>query len=650
MKLNNSKKQFISSLGSCILASFLAFTSVHYLSFFKNLENIAEDIRIAAFSPKQEQSKEIVIVAINEATLEQFQYRSPIDREFIAKLLKTLDKKGAKVIGLDILLDQPTEQSKDLLLKKTIGEIKKPLFISYSVSPEIVNENQLEYMNEFVPQKYRATANMASDPFDGSIRWIYPGEKSANEPMGFARKALELLQIETPNKLTKIAWRPKPNHETSPFPIYPANTIQVLPDAWFTDKIVLIGAVLSITDRHKTPLAVVGNSTDEAMMPGILIHAHSISQLLNHQPEPGISIESSILITFLGGILGMLISFLKKGLIFNVVMGMLIVVLWWVGSMLGYQYGMPLVPLLAPTLSLGLSIWMMDILIGKAERKQRQFVQGAFSRYVSPEVVRQLVATPEALSISGKKTEVSFIFTDIAGFTTLSEKLSSESLSNVLNEYLDGACQIILKHGGTIDKFIGDAIMCLFNAPIEQNDHAMRAVTCAKELDYFAEAFRKEQNLKGIPIGITRIGVHTGLATVGNFGSNTRMDYTALGDTVNTAARTEGVNKYFGTRICCTQSTVSLVPDLLFRKIGDVVLKGKYESVGLFTPVLDEELNNGLFKEYLHVYQHIEECQDHALLDLEKAMGNYPNDSLFHFYLDRLNSGIQGTKIVMEDK
>ena len=632
------------------MASFLAFTSVHYLSFFKNLENIAEDIRIAAFSPKQEQSKEIVIVAINEATLEQFQYRSPIDREFIAKLLKTLDKKGAKIIGLDILLDQPTEQSKDLLLKKTIGEIQKPLFISYSVSPEIVNENQLEYMNEFVPQRYRATANMASDPFDGSIRWIYPGEKSANEPMGFARKALELLQIETPNKLTKIAWRPKPNHETSPFPIYPANTIQVLPDAWFKDKIVLIGAVLSITDRHKTPLAVVGNSTDEAMMPGILIHAHSISQLLNHQPEPGISIESSILITFLGGILGMLISFLKKGLIFNVVMGMFIVVLWWVGSMLGYQYGMPLVPLLAPTLSLGLSIWMMDILIGKAERKQRQFVQGAFSRYVSPEVVRQLVATPEALSISGKKTEVSFIFTDIAGFTTLSEKLSSESLSNVLNEYLDGACQIILKHGGTIDKFIGDAIMCLFNAPIEQNDHAMRAVTCAKELDYFAEAFRKEQNLKGIPIGITRIGVHTGLATVGNFGSNTRMDYTALGDTVNTAARTEGVNKYFGTRICCTQSTVSLVPDLLFRKIGDVVLKGKYESVGLFTPVLDEELNNGLFKEYLNVYQHIEKCLDHALVDLEKAMGSYPNDSLFHFYLERLNSGIQGTKIVMEDK
>jgi class 3 adenylate cyclase/CHASE2 domain-containing sensor protein len=650
MKLNNSKRQLISSVGSCILASFLAFMSVHYLSFFKNLENIAEDIRIAAFSPSQEQSKDIVIVAINEATLEQFQYRSPIDREFIAKILQTLDKKGAKVIGLDILLDQPTENSKDLLLKKTIAEFKKPLFISYSISPEIVNERQLEYMNDFFPEIHRATANMASDPFDGSIRWIYPGEKSVNEPKGFARKALEILQIETPNKLTKIAWRPKPNNETSPFPIYPANTIQVLPDAWFKDKIVLIGAILSITDRHKTPLAVVGNSLDEAMMPGILIHAHSISQLLNHQPEPGISIELSILITFLGGVIGLLISFMKKGLIFNVVMGILVVVLWWVGSMLGYQYGMPLVPLLAPTLSLGLSIWMMDILIGKVERKQRQFVQGAFSRYVSPEVVNQLIATPEALSISGKKTEISFIFTDIAGFTTLSEKLSSETLSNVLNEYLDGACQIILKYGGTVDKFIGDAIMCLFNAPIEQNDHAMRAVTCAKELDHFAEEFRKVQNSKGIPIGITRIGVHTGLATVGNFGSNTRMDYTALGDTVNTAARTEGVNKYFGTRICCSESTVRLVPSLLFRKIGDVVLKGKIESVGLFTPALEEELKNGLFEEYLQVYQHIEEHLENAIVDLKMAIEKYPNDSLFHFYLERLNAGIAGTKIVMEDK
>jgi class 3 adenylate cyclase len=438
--------------------------------------------------------------------------------------------------------------------------------------------------------------------------------------------------------------------ETPPFPIYPANTLGVLPDIWFKDKIVLIGAVLSITDRHKTPLSVVHGEGDDGMMPGVLIHAHSIAQLLENRSEPGISPYAKLVIIFLAGLLGILIGFLKKGIIFNVTMGVVLVAGWWVGSMLGYQYGFPLVPLLAPTISLGLSIWMMDILIGKAERKQRQFVQGAFSRYVSPEVVKQLVANPEALSISGKRTELSFIFTDIAGFTTLSEKLSSEALSAVLNEYLDGACQIVLRYEGTVDKFIGDAIMCIFNAPIAQADHPERAVKCAIELDHYAEEFRKRQNALDIPIGITRIGVHTGIATIGNFGSQTRMDFTALGDTVNTAARTEGVNKYFGTRICCTQDTVSKITHLSFRKIGDVVLKGKIESVGLYTPVLEEELNNGLYQDYLKTYDAITNAESGVLELVEQMCQKYPQDSLFQFHVNRIRSGVISPLIVMEDK
>ncbi len=650
MKLSNSHKQIITVIGATVFASVLAYMTVHYLSFLRNLENIATDIRVAAFQPNQPQSKEVVVVAINEATVTQFQYRSPIDREFLSKTLKTLEKKGAKAIGLDVIIDQPTEIFKDNLLKKTVDELKTPLFISYSITPSIVNEDQLEYLNRFVPEKMRATANMATDPFDGSVRWIYPGEASADEPKGFARKGLELVGKETSKRLVEIAWRAKPDMETPPFPIYPANTLGLLPDIWFKDKIVLIGAVLSITDRHKTPLSVVHGEGDDGMMPGVLIHAHSISQLLENRSEPGISPYAKIVIIFLAGLLGILIGFLKKGIIFNVTMGVVLVAGWWVGSMLGYQYGFPLVPLLAPTISLGLSIWMMDILIGKAERKQRQFVQGAFSRYVSPEVVKQLVANPEALSISGKRTELSFIFTDIAGFTTLSEKLSSEALSAVLNEYLDGACQIVLRYEGTVDKFIGDAIMCIFNAPIAQADHPERAVKCAIELDHYAEEFRKRQNALDIPIGITRIGVHTGIATIGNFGSQTRMDFTALGDTVNTAARTEGVNKYFGTRICCTQDTVSKITHLSFRKIGDVVLKGKIESVGLYTPVLEEELNNGLYQDYLKTYDAITNAESGVLELVEQMCQKYPQDSLFQFHVNRIRSGVISPLIVMEDK
>ncbi|NCV85519.1 MAG: adenylate/guanylate cyclase domain-containing protein, partial [Oxalobacteraceae bacterium] len=161
-----------------------------------------------------------------------------------------------------------------------------------------------------------------------------------------------------------------------------------------------------------------------------------------------------------------MIGLLKRSIAFNFLMGVIVLTILWLGGMLGYSYGLPLVPLLAPSLALAVSLWMMDTLIGKAERKQKEFIQGAFSRYVSPAVVEQLVENPAALSLTGRRQEASFLFTDIAGFTTLAEKLASDQLSGLLNAYLDGACAIIQKHQGTIDKFIGDAIMAVFNAPL----------------------------------------------------------------------------------------------------------------------------------------------------------------------------------------
>jgi class 3 adenylate cyclase len=432
--------------------------------------------------------------------------------------------------------------------------------------------------------------------------------------------------------------------------MYPANSVAVLPPEWFKDKVVLIGAVLSITDRHQTPYAVVDQGGEDGMMPGIMIHAHSLSQIIDGRPEPQFSPTWSKAIILFAALLGVLICIFKKGIVFNVIVGMVVVIAWWLGVMLGHSYGLPLIPLVAPTLSLALSIWMMDMLIGRAERKQRQFVQGAFSRYVSPAVVGQLVDNPEALSISGVKREATFIFTDIAGFTTLSEKLTSEKLSEVLNEYLDGACQIILRYEGTVDKFIGDAIMCIFNAPLEQLDHAERAVKCALELDEYAEAFRQRQNALDIPIGVTRIGVHTGIATIGNFGSTSRMDFTALGDTVNTAARTEGVNKYFGTRVCCTEETVKRVPQLHFKKIGDVVLKGKIESVGLFNPIKETEVTQEPYLDYQKMYTKLESGSSDGADSVKQLALKYPEDSLIQFHLERVLNGSVTTLVHMEDK
>lgn len=630
-----------------VLAAFAA-TMALRIGFLEHLEVVTRDIRVATAAPMPQQ-KDIVIAGLTEETVTQFAYRSPVDREFLANLIKTLEAKGAREIGVDVLFDQPTEPAKDELLKKTIRETKTPLLISYSNSKNVVNDDQLAYLNDFVPERLRAGANLARDPFDDSVRWIFPGETEPGMPLGFVRKAVALLGIKTPNTQPEIAWRPNPDSETPAFPLYPSHTIAFLPDEWFKGKIVLIGAVLSITDRHRTPLAVVDDG-DQGNMPGITVMAHGISQVLDGRSVDRLNPGYEIAITVMFALIGVGLGVLKKGAAFSFSVGGVVIALYIAVAMVGYSRGIPLVPVIAPTIALTLSLWLMDVLIGGAERKQRQFIQGAFSRYVSPAVVDQLVDDPTALSIKGDRREVTFIFTDIASFTTLSEGLTSEKLSEVLNAYLDGACAIILKYQGTIDKFIGDAIMAIFNAPIAQPDHAERAVKCALELDVYAEAFKKEQNAAGIPIGVTRIGIHTGIATVGNFGSATRMDFTALGDTVNTAARTEGVNKYFGTRICVTEESVSACPNLKFRPIGDVVLKGKTKPVGLFSPVSEADAATNVTADYMAAYALLK-AEDPQGIEAFKALGvQYPHDAIIAYHGRRIAAGATSTLIVLEDK
>lgn len=650
IKVKKAKaKNLLTACLVAVLATSIATLATTYLTFLSSLENTAYDIRMAAFQPPMPQAAEIVVAGITEDTLTQFQYRSPVDREFLANLIQNLEGKGAKAIGVDVLLDQPTEPEKDLLLYDTIRATKTPLFFSYTNTPSIVNEDQLAYLNEFVPEHNRAGANLAVDPFDGKVRWIFPGETAEGMPKGFARIAAGTWGVDTPKEWPEIAWRAQPDEDTPAFAMYPSHAVPVLPEDWFAGKIVLVGAILSLTDRHRTPLSVVYDD-DRGMMPGVLVMANATSQLIDGRQSPRLNLGASIAFTALLALVGVAIGLSAMGILFKVVAGTVVIVGLWLAAMLGFTYGLPLVPLVAPTLAMALSLWLMDLAIGRAERKQREFVQGAFSRYVSPAVVGQLVENPETLAVTGVRKDATFVFTDVAGFTSLSEGLTSEKLSEVLNEYLDGACQIILRWEGTVDKFIGDAIMAIFNAPIPQADHAERAVQCALELDVYAEEFRKRKNAENVPIGVTRIGVHTGQAVIGNFGSSSRMDFTALGDTVNTAARTEGVNKYFGTRVCCTQEAVNHTPKLKYMPIGDVILKGKTVPVILYNPVSFEFAESDLYKEYMQVFDMLR-AEDPAARDAVKALKDkYPEHPLMQFHWNRVQAGLCTSLVVMEDK
>jgi len=226
-----------------------------------------------------------------------------------------------------------------------------------------------------------------------------------------------------------------------------------------------------------------------------------------------------------------------------------------------------------------------------AEEKERLRIRKAFESYVAPTVVHEMLKHPERLRLGGERRELTILFSDIRGFTSLSEDLAPETLVALLHDFLNPMSEIIVRHQGTIDKYIGDAIMALFNAPLETPDHARLACRTALEMTGTLAALGKEWAAQGRPQIRVGISINTGMAAVGNMGSDRLFDYTAIGDNVNLASRLEGLNKYYGTDILISEGTArSLNGDFLLREVDLVRVKGKmqpltiYELLGEGTP------------------------------------------------------------------
>jgi adenylate cyclase len=283
-------------------------------------------------------------------------------------------------------------------------------------------------------------------------------------------------------------------------------------------------------------------------------------------------------------------------------------------------------------------------------RKQRDFIRGAFSHFTSPSVVDQLVDDPGSLRPGGEKREITCLFTDIAGFTSWIEQSEPEAAVAKLNDYLDGMCRIVFDHDGTIDKIVGDALHVFFGVPLHQADHPERAIRCALELDSFGSSFAAAQRAEGVPFGGTRIGVHTGPAVVGNFGGERFFDYTAHGDTVNTAARLEGANKFLGSRLCASGNTARGCPDVTFRPIGVLVLYGKKEPVEVYEPLTEDGSSRIDLPKYLEAYALMRDTDSSARGAFEALAAAYPEDPIAAFHAGRLAAGETGIVIKFEGK
>ncbi len=273
----------------------------------------------------------------------------------------------------------------------------------------------------------------------------------------------------------------------------------------------------------------------------------------------------------------------------------------------------------------------------EAERAHAQL-----SRYFSPAVAASLAAAEDPALLAPQRREVTALFTDIAGFTSLAEGLPPAEIAALLNDYLGALTEVVFAQGGTLIKIIGDALHVLFGAPADQPDHAARAVACALALDARAEAVRADWVARGVPLGATRIGLHSGPALVGSFGGSGFFDYTAYGDTINTASRLEAANKLLGTRICASATVAAEVPGFLGRPVGRLQLRGRSEPLAAFEPLTAARAADPLAASYAEAFQLAEAGDAGAVGAFAALLGQARQDGLVGFHLKRLLDGQRG--------
>ncbi|HEY4613252.1 MAG TPA: CHASE2 domain-containing protein [Bacteroidota bacterium] len=358
----------------------------------------------------------------------------------------------------------------------------------------------------------------------------------------------------------------------------------------FKDKIVLIGSKMEEEqDIHKTPMV---NPDGLNEMHGVEIHATAIQNVVegyhvsraDREVELGFILFASLL-SFTGLLQLKQIKFRFGWIVELVAAGIMLALVFGIFqfAVLAFSNGNSYINIINPSLTVVFSYVGTIVYQYLSERQQKALIKGVFSHYISPAVVNELIANPEKATLGGDKRELTAFFSDIAGFTTISESMTPEALVELLNEYLDDMTGIILKHQGTLDKYEGDAIIAFWGAPIPQKDHALRACLASLEMQTRLATMRPEWKKRGKPEISVRCGVNTGWMIVGNMGGKDRFDYTMIGDSVNLASRLEGANKQYDSKIMISEFTHKYVADkVTVRELDLIQVKGKNEPIKVF--------------------------------------------------------------------
>lgn len=565
--------------------AFLAGSIVSFsfsLGLFSGLENFIED---SFFSLKPVQ-QDIVIVSIDSDSIAKIG-QWPWPREVFGKALLEFQKNPPKAVGLDVIFAELSRlgNGDDSALAKALNQVSYPVILPAEAQPLILDKNNPPRAGKFL--KPLAILESAKSVFLGQVNLIldsdgvarrFPLKIDSLNAMSYeiAKKSgLEIPGEENLSDINRIVFSA------------PTGTVRRIP-FWrvleggvgelLKNKIVLIGATSpDLHDEKPTPFS------RGTQMSGVEIQANILNMLVSGYRLTPLNFPATLIWIFAAALLAEAVFLLLKGALWPLVGNIFLGLIYSLAAVFLFEKGM-VVNLIHINLAWILSAAGLLSYRYFASEKGRRELKQLFSRYVSKDVLEEILKEPSRVRLGGEVREVTVFFSDVKGFTALSEKTSPEDLVQIMNEYFTLMTEEILKRGGVLDKYIGDAIMAFWGAPINDSEQADKAVRAAVAMAKKLKLLNIKLKNNGRPEIGMRIGICTGPALAGNIGSELRLNYTVMGDTVNVASRLEGVNKEYGTQIIISETTKDKLKEKYnLKKLGVVTVKGRTEPLNIYT-------------------------------------------------------------------
>jgi len=600
--------------------------------------------------------QDIVIVGIDESSFSMIDLPWPWPRSMHGELIRALRSSGARGIIMDIIFSGPSRPREDKAMAEAIRQYGN---VTLAADIEIVKTERFAQRILVTPIEEFLNAGaffgVSSIPVDSDnvVRRVFWGTPEAPS---LEVSALEMLGISRSRDYRKMVHFAGPAFHIPYVPYYKALQPDFyLPEEFFRDRVVFVGKYFPPSEESPTdltgeyrlhlqpPSPVRGVDMfvtpfyimDNTLTQGIEIHANMLLSLMRDDClKPLRVVDAVILIT----LLSLFLSFLNRNWspLKSISLNIGFTIVYLLSSYLIFSRKGLFLPFAAPLFAIFVNFVSSGVMSYLGVERKRRYLRKAFFLYLSPQIAKKVLENPERLRLGGHRVSATVLFADLAGFTVISENNEPEEVVSILTRYTTEMTKIIFKHNGTLDKFIGDAIMAVWGTPVEDEDQALHACLAALEMQRGMKTLADEINIPSYRLSM-RVGINTGIVMVGNMGSEERFDFTVIGDNVNIASRLEALNKVYGTEIILSESTaVKIGERLTVRELDAVKVKGKKQAIEIYE-LIDGDRSSYInsFEKGLRLYR--EGLFDAARDRFRQALEINPKDEPSRIFIERCN-------------